>query len=99
MNNVVVLLSPDMLYNLRRMRDEWLELLGMAYDNPPLNDDELARKCLTDWMDDMESRLVKLTEVKIAGMHGGRTPYMFDDNGDEYYTTVDGVRHYTREEG
>lgn len=38
-------------------------------------------------------------EVKEAYLHGGRTGCMFDDDGNEYYTTIDGVRHYTRLEG
>lgn len=38
-------------------------------------------------------------EVKQAIANGGRTDYLYDIDGNEYYTTVDGVRHYTRDEG
>lgn len=38
-------------------------------------------------------------ETIQAHLNGGRTGWLYDDDGNEYYTTVDGVRHYTRDEG
>lgn len=38
-------------------------------------------------------------EVRQAYLNGGRTPYLYDIDGNEYYTTRDGIRHYTRVEG
>ena len=38
-------------------------------------------------------------EVRQAYLNGGRTGYLYDDDGNEYYTTRDGIRHYTRQEG
>lgn len=38
-------------------------------------------------------------ETQQACLNGGRTDYLFDDDGNEYYTTTDGIRHYTRLEG
>lgn len=38
-------------------------------------------------------------EAIQADLNGGRTPYLYDIDGNEYYTTRDGVRHYTRVEG
>lgn len=38
-------------------------------------------------------------EVRQAYLNGGRTGYLYDIDGNEYYTTRDGVRHYTRVEG
>lgn len=99
MNSIKVLLPDDLLGELRRLHDEWLELLDMPSDVPPLRDDQLVAQVIVDWMDDTTGRLVKLTEARSAAAHGGRTPYMFDDNGNEYYATVDGARHYTRLEG
>lgn len=40
-----------------------------------------------------------MAEAWQAHLNGGRTGYLFDDDGNEYYTTPDGVRHYTRVEG
>ncbi len=40
-----------------------------------------------------------MDEVRQAHLNGGRTPYLYDIDGNEYYTTRDGVRHYTRVEG
>ena len=38
-------------------------------------------------------------EVRQAYLNGGRTGYLYDIDGNEYYTTRDGKRHYTRVEG
>lgn len=38
-------------------------------------------------------------EVRQAYLNGGRTGYLYDIDGNEYYTTRDGIRHYTRAEG
>lgn len=38
-------------------------------------------------------------EVRQAYLNGGRTGYLYDIDGNEYYTTRDGIRHYTRVEG
>lgn len=38
-------------------------------------------------------------EVRQAYLNGGRTPYLYNIDGNEYYTTRDGIRHYTRVEG
>ena len=40
-----------------------------------------------------------MDEVRQAHLNGGRTPYLYDIDGNEYYVTRDGVRHYTRVEG
>lgn len=49
-------------------------------------------------LDDMEHQQIK-DEVRQAYLNGGRTGYLYDIDGNEYYTTRDGVRHYTRVEG
>lgn len=38
-------------------------------------------------------------EIRQAYLNGGRTGWLYDIDGNEYYTTRDGVRHYTRVEG
>lgn len=38
-------------------------------------------------------------ETQQACLNGGRTDYLYDIDGNEYYTTTDGRRHYTRLEG
>lgn len=38
-------------------------------------------------------------EVRQAYLNGGRTQYLYNIDGNEYYTTRDGIRHYTRVEG
>lgn len=47
---------------------------------------------------DLEHQQIK-EESRQAYLNGGRTPYLYDIDGNEYYTTRDGVRHYTRVEG
>lgn len=49
-------------------------------------------------LDYMEHQQIK-DEVRQAYLNGGRTGYLYDIDGNEYYTTRDGVRHYTRVEG
>lgn len=60
-------------------------------ENAESPDDELL-------LDDMEHQQIK-DEVRQAYLNGGRTGYLYDIDGNEYYTTRDGVRHYTRVEG
>lgn len=60
-------------------------------ENAESPDDELL-------LDDMEHQQLK-EETRQAYFNGGRTPYLYDIDGNEYYTTRDGVRHYTRVEG
>lgn len=60
-------------------------------ENAESPDDELL-------LDDLEHQQLK-EETRQAYLNGGRTPYLYDIDGNEYYTTRDGVRHYTRVEG
>lgn len=60
-------------------------------ENVPASEDDLL-------LDDMEHQQIK-DEVRQAYLNGGRTGYLYDIDGNEYYTTRDGIRHYTRVEG
>lgn len=60
--------------------------------------DGSCAESLCDLWDDLESQRLK-DEVIQACLNGGRTAYLYDIDGNEYYTTVDGIRHYTRDEG
>lgn len=73
----------------------YLEVLGDDCTAPA---DVYGREDLPCGSDDPDRQKLQ-DEVKEAYLHGGRTGCMFDDDGNEYYTTIDGVRHYTRLEG
>ncbi len=73
----------------------YLEVLGGDCLAPA---DVYGREDLPCGSDDPDRQKLQ-DEVKEAYLHGGRTGCMFDDDGNEYYTTIDGVRHYTRLEG
>lgn len=111
LSRVILYVPDDLLCKLRQLRDEHLKLLDKPYDIPRLEDNDLIIKILVDWIDLMKNHLANLQaeydletqqfdeEVREAQLNGGRTGWLYDDDGNEYYTTVDGVRHYTRDEG
>lgn len=59
---------------------------------------DCARDYCGDPVSDRERQQLK-DEVRQAYLNGGRTGWLHDIDGNEYYTTRDGVRHYTRVEG
>ncbi len=83
------------LANMDQAADRYWQSRDVASSEDPL-------PC-SDEHDDLDfDAMVQLqldAEVRQARLNGGRTDYLFDDDGNEYYTTVDGVRHYTRDEG
>ncbi len=107
--HVNVALPEEMLQKIRELRAWWVDLIGIEDKDlaAPLPDDMLLLMALHEWIDFKWDSLMledpgrqKLKEeVRQAYLNGGRTPYLFDDDGNEYYTTRDGKRHYTRNEG
>lgn len=83
------------LAELRRHVDAALEVKAADEQPAPEGTESLDDDLL---LDDMEHQQIK-EEVRRAYLNGGRTPYLYDIDGNEYYTTRDGVRHYTRVEG
>lgn len=79
------------LATLGQRVDAALEAKEARTENAPASEDDLL-------LDDMEHQQIK-DEVRQAYLNGGRTGYLYDIDGNEYYTTRDGVRHYTRVEG
>lgn len=76
---------------LAALRQQLDAVKGARTENAPASEDDLL-------LDDMEHQQIK-DEVRQAYLNGGRTGYLYDIDGNEYYTTRDGVRHYTRVEG
>lgn len=76
---------------LRQQVDAALEVKEARMENASASEDDLL-------LDDLEHQQIK-EETRQAYLNGGRTPYLYDIDGNEYYTTRDGVRHYTRVEG
>lgn len=83
-----------------------MESLPCAGDDLPIENDSRCKDCeYSEILDgdivcgyDPEHQQLK-EEIRQAYLNGGRTGYLHDIDGNEYYTTRDGVRHYTRVEG
>ena len=94
-------IQEDLLVKLRGLYMDYMGLIGCDWGRfisvPP--DYQLVTMVLSEWCENIASHCRRLHEIELAANNGGRTPYMFDDSGNEYYTTVDGIRHYTRVEG
>ncbi len=91
-----VYIADDLLMQMRAQYKDW-STYGCV--EPVATDERIIAIIVTLWIEDNAEHCKKLCEIRMARKNGGRTPYMFDNSGNEYYTTVDGVRHYTRVEG
>lgn len=97
--HVHVDIPEDMLCKIRYLYMEWVELMGIDYITTTPPDSTLLLVAAQEWIDNKEFENEKQFEIRKAFEGGGRTDYLYDENGNEYYTTVDGKRHYTRVEG
>lgn len=76
-----------------------LESLPCAGDDLPFEDLSRCGNCeFLEFLDNADRQQLK-EEVRQAYLNGGRTGYLYDIDGNEYYITRDGIRHYTRLEG
>lgn len=96
---VTIRLSEDLLVRLRCLYMDWMDLIGCDHIFSPSPDDDLVVMALSEWSDEMAAHCERMHEIKLAAENGGMTDYLYDIDGNEYYTTIDGVRHYTRQEG
>lgn len=90
------------LEDIDREIAELRKIIDAAHDDRDAASSEGPLPC-SDEHDDLDFDAIEQlqldAEVRQARLNGGRTDYLFDDDGNEYYTTVDGRRHYTRLEG
>lgn len=78
----------------------WIyDTMRRSSDPGDLSDTELLQMAIDAWIDAQWSILKLKDEIDAARSAGGRTPYLYDEAGNEYYTTTDGKRHYTHIEG
>lgn len=99
--HVNIALPEVMLQEIRMLRSWWVDLIGIEEEDlaAPLPDDQLLLVALDEWTTFKWEELSLQDEIKRAHENGGRTEYLYTENGEEYYTTTDGIRHYTRVEG
>lgn len=99
--HVDVALPDLMLQEIRKLRSWWVDLIGIKDEDlaAPLPDDQLLLMALDEWTTFKWEELALQDEIKMAHENGGRTKYLYTESGEEYYTTTDGIRHYTRVEG
>lgn len=92
-------IPEDMLHEIRRLYMRWVELMRIDFITIIPPDNTLLLVAVQEWIANKEFELIKQSEIRKAFENGGRTDYLYDCDGNEYYTTVDGIRHYTRVEG
>lgn len=87
------------LERMRALFAEWQQFINPDDPDPVADDHILVGMAITGWVDMMEDLCKRNREIAAATAAGGRTDYMYDDDGNEYYVSQDGKRHYTRMEG